>query len=240
MKVMRAILLLFIALPLFMYAQQKDASALYGEGVRAFYDGDYQTAITRYTEALAQKPNTVGYLYNRAIAYQKINNTTAASGDLAQVLALDSSYVDAWYELGAIEMAAKRYDSASTYLKRALQISGEDVRALQQLAVICYYKRNNKGAIELYNKILAINPKDEQALYKRGLAKSNSSDHSGAIRDFNILLGLNPRHTQALEERATCYMRINDLDNACRDFQKLMDLGNLRAKENIMKYCVKH
>lgn len=240
MKMMRHILAAIIALPLMLSAQQQDASALYGEGVRAFYDQDYQTAIIKYTNALALKPNTIGYLYNRGLAYQKVNNSTAAGADFHHVLALDSLYLDAWYELGSIEMDAKRYDSANILFRRALQISGEDTRSLHQLAILCYYKRNNKGAIEIYNRILSINPKDEQALYKRGLAKSNSSDFTGAIRDFNILIGLNPRHTQALEERATCYMRINDLDNACRDFQKLMDLGNPRAKENIMKYCVKH
>lgn len=240
MKAVKFLLSGIILLPLLLAAQDKDASALYGEGVRAYYDGDYFTAIIKYTDALRQKPNTVGYLYNRGLAYLKTNNSPAAATDFHQVLVLDSSYLDAWYELGSIEMDAKKYDSANVYFKHALQISAADVRSLHQLAVICYYKRNNKAAIEIYNKILSIDPKDEQALYKRGLAKANASDFSGSIRDFNILLGLNPRHTQALEERASSYMRINDLDDACRDFQKLMELGNPRAKENIMKYCVKH
>jgi small glutamine-rich tetratricopeptide repeat-containing protein alpha len=110
---MRYWMMVFLLWPLLSTAQSGDAPSIYGEGVRAYYAEDYQTALIKYSEAIRLKPKTLGYIYNRGLAYLKLNDKLAAGKDFVRVTEIDSYYVDAWYQLGMIQMDARKYDSAS-------------------------------------------------------------------------------------------------------------------------------
>ena len=225
--------------PCILSAQSETAADMYGAGVRAFYAEDYETALSKYSEALALKPNTIGYLYSRALTYQKLYKDSLADIDFHKIVILDRTYIDAWYGLGMIQMGEKHYDSAYYYFSNAIYISPNDVRSLHQLGLLLYYKRKYFDAIDIYNKIIQIKPDDGQAYYKRGLAKFNDEDFEGAAKDFTQSYNLDPENTLALEQRALSFLRSNDLESACRDWNILLKKGNSRALENISLYCGK-
>ncbi len=230
---------LILLFPLVMSAQTS-ASDLYGAGVRAFYAGDYQTAIQKYSEALALKPNTIGYLYSRGLTYQKLYNDSLATRDFLAVTRLDPKYLDAWYGLGMVQMDRKDYDSAQGYFSHTLVLSPRDVRSLHQLGLISYYKHKYFDAIGFFDKIIELSPDDELAYFQRGLTKFSDEDFEGAAKDFSETYRLNPENTLALEQRALSYLRNNDLDNACRDWNTLLKKGSTRVRENIFLYCGKN
>lgn len=220
-------------------AQTENAFEIYGEGVRAFYAQDFPTALAKYNEALLLKPNTVGYLYNRGLTLLKLNNLKPAKEDFLKITTLDSSYLDAYYQLGKLQMDEKQFDSAFAYFRKALLISPNHVKSLEEMGLLFYYKRKNKEAIDIYTKVIELEPEDEQAYYKRGLVKINTADFEGAIKDFSKTYELNPKNTLALEQRANAYQKANNLENACKDWHELLLKSNPRAKENIYQYCVK-
>ena len=236
---MKAWLLLLLAAPGLVLAQSPTAATLYGEGVRAYYDGSYEVALKKYNEAIQLKPNTIGFLYNRGLTYRKLNHENTASFDFQKIIGLDSNYIDAWYQLGMIKMSENKYDDARELFQQALGISAKHIPSLHQMAILLYYKRLNTDAEDMYNRILDLDPKDEQAYYRRGLAKFNATDFQGAIADMTSAYGINPNNTQALEQRAITYQRLNDLDHACQDWHELLTKQNPRAQENITKYCTK-
>jgi tetratricopeptide (TPR) repeat protein len=236
---MRLFLFLVLSYPFILSAQSETAADAYGAGVRAFYAEDYKTALSKYSEALTLKPNTIGYLYSRALTYQKLYRDSLANIDFHKVVILDPTYIDAWYWLGMIQMDEKHYDSAYHYFSNALRISPNDVAALHQLGLIMYYKRKYFDAIDIYSKIINIKPDDGQAYYKRGLAKFNDEDFEGAAKDFTESYTLDPDNTLALEQSALSYLRENDLENACRDWDILLKKGNSHAQDNINLYCGK-
>ena len=237
--IVRLLLFLVLSYPCILSAQSETAADIYGAGVRAYYAEDYKTALNKYSEALSLKPNTIGYLYSRALTYQKLYQDSLAEKDFHKITILDRNYVDAWYGLGKIQMDEKHYDSAYYYFSNAVYISPNDVPALHQLGLIMYYKRKYFDAIDIYTKIINIKPDDGQAYYKRGLAKFNDEDFEGAAKDFTESYTLDPDNTLALEQSALSYLRFNDLENACRVWEILLKKGNPHALDNINLYCGK-
>jgi tetratricopeptide (TPR) repeat protein len=220
-------------------AQGQTASDLYGEGVRAYYAGGYDTAVKKYTEALAIKPNTVGYLYNRGEAWLKLHNDSLAGLDFQKVIGLDANYADAWYELGMLEMSQKDYTGALSFFLHAFRINNSDVKTLHQMGLLYYYKHKNDEAIDMFTRIILIDPKDDQAYYKRGLVKFSDDNFDGAVADFSEAYKMDSDNTLALEQRALSFARLNDLDNACRDWNILLLKKNPRAQDNLSKFCGK-
>jgi tetratricopeptide (TPR) repeat protein len=225
--------------PLLLSAQGRDASAAYGEGIRAYYAEDYKHALASFDEAIAIKPDMSFYLYNRALAHLKLNHDSLADVDLRKMLRLDSNYLDAWYQRGMIAMSGKSYDSAFGYFLHALKLSNSDVKSLHQLGVLYYYRRQNREAVDIYTKIISIDSTDTQAYYKRGLAQMNAGQFVKALADFSLAFHFDPEYTVAIDQRATCYMRMNDMESACRDWQLLKSKNYPHAGKNITRYCTK-
>ena len=234
---MKPFLFILFFLPVLIVAQTPSAGTLYGEGVRAYYSGDYETALYKYNDALQLKPNTIGYLYNRGLTYIKLNHENTAIIDFQKVISLDSNYIDAWYQMGMIKMANKKYEEASALFMSALGISARHIPSLHQMGILYYYRRLNTDATDMYNRILDIDPKDEQAYYRRGLAKFNASDFEGTVKDMSAAYRLNANNTQAIEQRAIAYQRLNDIDHACQDWHLLLLKNNPRAQGSISTFC---
>ena len=236
---MRLLFLIVLFYASALSAQTERAADIYGVGVRAYYAQDYTTALARYTTAIGLKPNTIGYIYSRGLTYQKLHMDSLADLDFQRVVKLDPKYLDAWYQLGMIQIDEKHYDNAIEFFSHARSINPKDVNTLHQLGLVLYYKHKYFDAIDIFTQIIQINPDDEQAFYKRGLAKFNDDDFVAAASDFSDCYRINPENTLALEQRALSFLRNNDLENACRDWNILQKKGNPRAWENISRYCEK-
>lgn len=237
MRLFFLILFCLFCCPFLLFSQTETAAEIYGAGVRAFYAGDYQTAISRYSEAIALKPNTVGYLYSRGLTYQKLYKDSLATIDFHRVVTLDPKYIDAWMQLGMVQIDEKHYDSARRFFDQVQHISPNDLPSLHQIGLIFYYKRKYFDAIDVFTKIIKLSPDDEQAYFKRGLARFSDEDFEGAASDFSESYRLNPENTLALEQRAMSYLRNNLLESACEDWNVLLKKGNPRVKDNIDLYC---
>jgi tetratricopeptide (TPR) repeat protein len=226
-------------LPYVLSAQSESAADLYGAGVRAYHAEDYTTALKKYSEALAIKPNIIGYLYSRGLAYQKLHSDSLADIDFHRVVSLDPKYMEAWYALGTIQMDEKHYDSAWAFFSNVLRLSQNDINTLHQKGLILYYKRKYFDAENIFTRIIQLDSADGDAYYKRGLVRMNDDNFDGAGQDFSESYRLDPDNTLALEQRALSFLRNNDLDNACKDWNVLLKKGNSRASGNIAKYCGK-
>lgn len=64
------------------FARIDSAEAQYNEGNSLLMQGDYQTAIVRYDEALKKRPDWLAASENRALATARKEMTTAEGGDM--------------------------------------------------------------------------------------------------------------------------------------------------------------
>lgn len=220
-------------------AQEDAAYILYGDGVRAFYAQEYETALFKYNECLRLKPDWIAARYNRGLTFLKLDRIADASGDFMAVIQTDSLFADAHYQLAKFQMDSNHYDLAANRYQAILKFAPNHRKSLEDLATIAYYKHRYEEAQKYYSQLLQDYAKDEVLWFKRGLAYFQQSDFEAAIRDFTRAYELNGQNTLALEQRAISYQRSNEIDRACADWKELVNKGVDRAKAQVEQFCGK-
>lgn len=76
------------------------AESLKAEGNRAIGAKDFDTAVAKYSEAIALNPYNVVYYSNRAAAYTSANQLQKAVEDAEMAIELDSTFTKAYSRLG--------------------------------------------------------------------------------------------------------------------------------------------
>ncbi|ACB51628.1 hypothetical protein cce_2278 [Crocosphaera subtropica ATCC 51142] len=89
------------------------------QGMEKGIKGDYQGAITLFTEVLQSDPNEVEAYYNRGIAYAKINNYQAALDDFSEGLTLNQTMPDLYIERAKVYLQIGNRTAAIADLKQA-------------------------------------------------------------------------------------------------------------------------
>ncbi|XP_073513092.1 tetratricopeptide repeat protein 12 isoform X2 [Phyllobates terribilis] len=98
------------------------ANALKDQGNQAFAQGDYESAIQRYSEGL-EKLKDMQVLYtNRAQAYIKLEKYENAISDCEWALKCDDKCVKAYVHMGKAHLALKNYEEARQCYKKITDI----------------------------------------------------------------------------------------------------------------------
>lgn len=88
-----------------------------------FYLKDYHKSIAEYSQSIAMRTDKY-YLYtNRADAYVKFGNYTAAEADYNKALALNDGAQDAWLGMGTMYLMQKKYVKSEFYFSRLINLS---------------------------------------------------------------------------------------------------------------------
>jgi len=132
--------------------------ALHYIGVTNTAKGNYQTAAIYYKKAenLLKELNIVDHVqvlgYQKAIAFKRNKNLPLAAKTLQQIIkkkdnpSILQTKTDSYYQLGLIETALKRNDSAIIYFDNALEYNAKSDNLAQKskiiLAISQYYKQN--------------------------------------------------------------------------------------------------
>ncbi|KAI2562853.1 tetratricopeptide repeat domain 12, partial [Homo sapiens] len=97
------------------------ADALKEKGNEAFAEGNYETAILRYSEGL-EKLKDMKVLYtNRAQAYMKLEDYEKALVDCEWALKCDEKCTKAYFHMGKANLALKNYSVSRECYKKILE-----------------------------------------------------------------------------------------------------------------------
>ena len=99
---------IFIIMTIF-WACEDENSRL---GDAYFNNGDYEKAISAYSEYLSLKPNNIKTLYNRGRAYEELGMYDKALKDFNQVLVNDLDHIQTHLSIGTDHFRNKRYKDA--------------------------------------------------------------------------------------------------------------------------------
>ncbi|NP_001364992.1 tetratricopeptide repeat protein 12 isoform 5 [Homo sapiens] len=127
------------------------ADALKEKGNEAFAEGNYETAILRYSEGL-EKLKDMKVLYtNRAQAYMKLEDYEKALVDCEWALKCDEKCTKAYFHMGKANLALKNYSVNWRRLNKNVKCT------LCSYACLLHWEQEESR--ECYKKILEINPK---------------------------------------------------------------------------------
>src|SRR5512133_55995 len=154
------------------------------KAICAFYDGRREQSFSELNGCIEKFPNyaeAYGFL-GQIQATQEMPSPKALY-NLNKAIELDSSYVEAWYQLARYYMELKEYIKAREYLFMALEINPLHGKSQSRLGMVYYYLDNLELAEKSYQTALALNPSDFNTRYNLGELYYTKNDSVKAIRE---------------------------------------------------------
>jgi len=168
------------------------------KAICAFYEGRREQSFSELNECIEKFPkNAEAYCFLGQIQAMQEMPSQKALFNLNKAIELDSSYVEAWYQLARYYMELREYKQAREYLLMALEINPLHGKSQSRLGMVYYYLDNFELSEKSYQTALALNPSDFNTRYNLGELYYIENDSIKAIREFKRTLEYNPGHIDA-------------------------------------------
>uniref|UniRef100_UPI00404A1306 tetratricopeptide repeat protein n=1 Tax=Flavobacterium sp. TaxID=239 RepID=UPI00404A1306 len=235
---------------------QNKATELYISGNSNFKSGNFQEAISNYTELMEmmdEKSVRKTCFINRGLSYDRIKKYDLAITDFTEAIKLDStdmaSFIDRGLSLmhdGQLEKAKEDYN----YVVVKNNNNGMMEAALYWLARINYAQGNFEEVIKNCDRYFTINAKDPELHFIRGTANDMLQNFEQSIIDYSKAIELNPNYVESFANRGTAKINLltgngniqpskKETKSACEDLEKAKELGDKSVDDLIYVYCDK-
>jgi tetratricopeptide (TPR) repeat protein len=180
-----------------------NATALIERGIECMLEEMYDKAIENFTAALALKPDDVGALFCRGLAYYNIGDIDNALAGYEAALKIKPEHFSALYNKGIALFRKKEYDNAIAALDAAIKMDPESPEAQCVRANAHLINGRYDNAIADYTAALNI--------YEKWIEEDEADDDQYMYDMSNI--------TQTLYDRGMVYKKIGDKDKAIADYE---------------------
>lgn len=202
--------------------------------------GQYEKAITDFSEVIKHKPKKSIFISFRGIAYFNNGQFNEALKDYSEAIELDS------FDLEDIGYNPEMYcDRRITYIHRGILYIKTDQyeKAIDDFTIaiklkendpVAYYERgctylhgieNVDQAIVDFNKVIQLDADNVYAYLKRGITYFRKKEYDRALLDFNKGIQLDPNNVELYLTRGMMYQDIENLDKAIADFSAAIHLA---------------
>ncbi len=97
--------------------------AWYYKGLALAREGEAQEGIRSITRAIELDTLHAEYFFNRSMLYLGLQDTSAANSDLHKTVAVNSSHIQAWYQLGILSAVGGEWKVAKKHLSKSIELS---------------------------------------------------------------------------------------------------------------------
>jgi tetratricopeptide (TPR) repeat protein len=200
------------------------AEAFHGRAAAHYDEGDFNSAISDYDQAIALHRQYAVIFDNRGLAYYAKRDYDHAIADYDQAIALDQKFAAAYTRRGITYHAKGDYDHAMADYDQAIALDPNDTDAYTRRAITYYAKGDYDHAMADYGQVIALDPKDPVGYNNRGVAYHAKGDYDHAIADYDQAIALDPKYTDAYTRRGSAYGGKGDYDHAIADFDRAIAL----------------
>jgi len=171
----------------------------------ALLAGDYDTAISLYTEVIKANPKAALAYNGRALAYRYKKDIAKALVDFDRAVQLKPSLMF-YYNRGVTRYENGDDKSAISDLTRALQ----DKRADPRVRVLCLVTRarcfikqeKSAPAMSDLNAAIRLNVPDSEAYRLRGIVHKVAHEYDKSLADYEKAIALDPKNADAYSTEA--------------------------------------
>ncbi|MEA5488659.1 MULTISPECIES: protein kinase family protein [Pseudanabaena] len=201
------------------------AEDLFNQAYEQQSHGDYEIAISKYTEAIQLKPDYIIAYAGRARAFKLINDETNAKKDLKKAIALfPISTAEAYHGRAIAKSGLDDKQGAIDDLTKAIEINPNYVAAYRARGIIMNELGDTDKAISDYNEAIRINPNYADVYYELGKIKLKKEDEIGATAAYTNAMRLKPNYAKAYVERGNIRLKSGASQSAISDYSKAIDI----------------
>lgn len=189
-----------------------EESPLLLDAQQALRDQQYETALGRFDQLIANEPNLVLAYVGRSETHAALSNSDAAYNDLVQ----------------AAEISASRGDnrSAITYYHRAIGIS--DRRPVSFLGRGRLYLQQGEAiaAVADFETVTTLDRRNVDAYVGLGEARFSQGNYKQSIKHFKDALNADSKNATALEYLMLAYMATDDIKNVKKAYDRYAEVAS--------------
>jgi tetratricopeptide (TPR) repeat protein len=199
------------------------------QGKTKIEQGDYQTALQYFNQAVALDPKLLDAYYNRAnLKASKLQDTAGALADCDRTIQIDPQSAWAYSNRGYMRVEySTNYQGALADYNKAVALDPKYAFAYSSRAYLKSAKLNDiKGALADYNKAIELDPKDAYAYNGRAYLKEHKlKDYQGAVADYSKSITIAPNSADVYTYRGNIkYLYLQDIPGAQADYNKAIKL----------------
>ena len=192
---------------------------------RAFYEqGDWDEAISSYSEVLRRDPRDATSYVCRGCAYERKGRSDLAISDYSEALRLDPNNAYAYGNRG-------RAYGATGHLDQAIRDEDKAILLDPQMAgnyVFRGFARALRGELDKaaadYDEAIRLDPGHAGAYAGRGYLFSLRHDWTNVIREYSEAIRLDPKEDTAFVGRAYAYVQQDECEKAIKDYREAIQL----------------
>ena len=166
----------------------------------AFLAGDYDTAISLYSEVIKADPKAEFAYHGRALAYRNKKETAKALADFDQAIRLRPLWMF-YYNRGITHYDNGDDKSAIADLTHALKDKPSDPRTRADCLVArarCYISQAKSApAMSDLNAAIKLNGTDSEAYRLRGILHKVAHEYEKSLKDYEKAIALDPKNASA-------------------------------------------
>ena len=196
-------------------------------GAALFYLNKAEDSRAALEECVALHPdNAQAYCFLGQIEANRALPSDKALEYLNKSIALDSTYTEAWYQLGRYYMQVKVYPKARELFQTAIAINPFHSKSHSRLGMVYYYLDYPELAAKSYQTALVLNPDDFNTRYNLGeLLYGVIGDTVGALKEFKQAIALNPKLYEAAFKIGLICMKNNMAKEAIGYFEQALGVA---------------
>lgn len=160
------------------------ADAAKAEGNKAMAAKDFETAVAKYTEAIALDPTNVVYLSNRAAAYSSLSQHENAVKDAEAAVEMKPDFSKAYSRLGLAQYALGNAKASMEAYKKGLEVEGSTPSEAMKKG---YETAKKRVEAELESSIATSEP--ETATRDAPAGEGAAGAGAGGMPDFSSMFG---------------------------------------------------
>ncbi|MCE0497727.1 MAG: tetratricopeptide repeat protein [Methylacidiphilales bacterium] len=214
-------------------------------------NGDYQSEIVLWEQALDLHPGNARARYNLGNAFLQKGQVDEAIGQFQKALEINPNYTVAHNNLGnALEQKGQVNEAIAQYQK-ALESDPDYAEAHSNLGVALFQKGRVNEAITQYQKALEIDPNHAETHNNLGNALLQKGQMDEAIVQFQQALEIDANDSEAYYNLGIALFQKGRVDEAIAQFQKAVEinpnnadaqnyLGNSLLQKGLVNEAIAH
>jgi len=140
-------------------------------------------------------------------------------------IAADSTLAYLYFYRGIVNANLGNLEEAANDYLKARSFDENNLKALEERAVILNKLNDFEGSIGNYNMMLELDPSNKDAFFNRGTFKMKIGDFEGAIADFDNTIKLDDQFAEAYFNKGKSHANLGQFDLATECFRKSASFG---------------
>lgn len=205
-------------------------------------------SINQLSAKIDENSSDPDLYFARALDYMLVQDFSEAIKDYDKVVALDASFVMAYFNRAIVRYKQLEYELSRTddqneisMLDKHLNIGAQlktqtQTGANQQSLTFKDTKRayEHEMIVRDYDMVIRLNPDFVYAYFNRGNLRCSQKDFRAAIQDYNEAINREPEFAEAYFNRGLARLSLGDTNRGIADLSKAGELGIINAY-NIIK-----